>query len=1189
MKILDLHLRAFGPFTNCDLDLSGGQQGLHLIFGPNEAGKSSALRALRALLYGIPERTGDDFLHDRQDLRVGGRLRGSNGTEIYCIRRKGRKNTLLDSDGKTLPDDTLVPLLAGVDDRLFERLFGIDHEGLVSGGQALLAERGREAEALFGSGLGGVDLNAVLRRLDEEASALFLPRGAKPTINSELHRFAEIEHRQREVSLSARQWDEARKAVNQARRRLSELDGTLALAAAQRHRLERIRRTLPNLARRAQLLEQRARLGEVPGLSAGFGQRRETAAAQRTLALASRLNAQTRDAELKEQAAALQVSADLLAEAELIDTLRERLGSHRKADADRPGLVAERAALAGQAATLLGQLRPDLTLDAAPTLRPLLNRRRRATELGGRQEAVAAALDEANRKLAEAAEQLANRRTAQAGLPVSPPLDGLLRATDEARRAGDLERAVAETRARIHRHADACRRELAALGRWGADLDALRAAPLPSGESIERFIADAQGLDEARRSLETLRAEVEAERRQSVESLRVFQLAGAAPSEADLEQSRAARERGWQLIKRQWLEGEDVIAAAHAYAAGMALPLAFEGAVAQADEVADRLRREVRRVHEQAAARARLEACEQRLDAAGQAAARLAEQREQLEQAWCALWSPCGLTPLPPREMRQWYAAALRLRERAEQGDALAAELAVLEVTRQGHLCAVRAALDALGLTVPSAPLELEATALLSPLLDQAEAQLRILQETERCRVLLMQEIAALEASQRRLMLEVKTRQDERADWLAAWGALTAELGLAADASPGELTEYLTGLDTCLKQLGEAERLDARIQGIDADGMQFRDQVDALLARLAPELRGRPVAETVPQLHARLVRQREDQSRRKELDAQSRRAQQEVQQAQAAIQAADTVLAELCREAGCTDPEQLAAVEQRVQEHRELGRQLSEVETELVTAGDGLGIEALSEEAGQVDRDAVLAELTALEARIEGELRPQQAALFEQKVEVERQFAAMAGDDTAAVLAEEAQQSLSSLRAQGERYVRVKLAARILRDEIERFRRQHRDPILSRASGYFSRLTCNAFSAVETDFDACDQPVLTGRRATGERVRVEGMSTGTRDQLYLALRLANLDHYLDSAEPLPFIVDDILIQFDDARAQATLAALADFSVRTQVILFTHHRQVVEQARALDPSGERVLVHTLMGKGRTQAVRTSNPE
>ena len=54
MKILELALHAFGPFTDAVLDLSAGQEGLHLIYGPNEAGKSSALRALRQALFGIP-------------------------------------------------------------------------------------------------------------------------------------------------------------------------------------------------------------------------------------------------------------------------------------------------------------------------------------------------------------------------------------------------------------------------------------------------------------------------------------------------------------------------------------------------------------------------------------------------------------------------------------------------------------------------------------------------------------------------------------------------------------------------------------------------------------------------------------------------------------------------------------------------------------------------------------------------------------------------------------------------------------------------------------------------------------------------------------------------------------------------------------------------------------------------------
>ncbi len=212
--------------------------------------------------------------------------------------------------------------------------------------------------------------------------------------------------------------------------------------------------------------------------------------------------------------------------------------------------------------------------------------------------------------------------------------------------------------------------------------------------------------------------------------------------------------------------------------------------------------------------------------------------------------------------------------------------------------------------------------------------------------------------------------------------------------------------------------------------------------------------------------------------------------------------------------------------------------------------------------------------RLEQELRPAHRALIEEKADADRALKAMGGEGTAAALAEESQQILAGIRTHAEKYVRLKLAARILRDEIERFRRQNSDPILGRTGSYFASLTCGAFTAVETDFDETDQPVLVGLRNSGERLRVEAMSTGTRDQLYLALRLANLEHYLANAEPMPFVVDDILIQFDDARALATLATLADFSAKTQVILFTHHGRDIEQAGQLDPGQERVWVHRL---------------
>ena len=77
-------------------------------------------------------------------------------------------------------------------------------------------------------------------------------------------------------------------------------------------------------------------------------------------------------------------------------------------------------------------------------------------------------------------------------------------------------------------------------------------------------------------------------------------------------------------------------------------------------------------------------------------------------------------------------------------------------------------------------------------------------------------------------------------------------------------------------------------------------------------------------------------------------------------------------------------------------------------------------------------------------------------------------------------------------------------------------------------------------------------------------------------RAKSLEAYLESHEPVPLIVDDILIQFDDERAAAALEALAEVSRRTQVVLFTHHEHVCQIAQGcVDP--EQLVVHCLPGR------------
>jgi uncharacterized protein YhaN len=145
--------------------------------------------------------------------------------------------------------------------------------------------------------------------------------------------------------------------------------------------------------------------------------------------------------------------------------------------------------------------------------------------------------------------------------------------------------------------------------------------------------------------------------------------------------------------------------------------------------------------------------------------------------------------------------------------------------------------------------------------------------------------------------------------------------------------------------------------------------------------------------------------------------------------------------------------------------------------------------------------------------------------------------DAAADFRQQAESCAAALKQDAARFLRLRLATQLLENQIERFRKENQGPLLQKSGEVFKAITRDAFSGLGADFNADDLPILVGIRPDETKVPVEGLSDGTRDQLYLALRLAALNQYLVDHEPMPLILDDLLITFDDDRAKAILPQL----------------------------------------------------
>lgn len=1173
MRIQRLDLLRYGRFTDRQLSLPVSDSDIHIVFGPNEAGKSTALSAIEELLFGIASNSRYNFLHDYGSMRIGAVLE-NGGKTLEVRRRKGNKDTLLSAEEVPIVGGAgaLAPFLAGADQAFFTRMFSLDHERLRKGGREILEAQDEVGQMLFSAGAGLSGLRDRLKALIEEADGLWASRRAgHRKYYQALERFDGAEKALREHTVTATKWQEVKRAYDDAKDAYAELEKQNEDISREQRKLSRIRRVYRDIRVLTALDEEIKALGEVIPLP-------EDAASTLDAAEREQLDAKTRVETLNEQLEteqdqreALVCNDELLIRKDDIQEFHKRRIEVQKEKTDLPHRLAELAS----AEDNLRRLAEELEWNA-DDIEPMVKRippRAKVTVLrtllstrGERASGVTnakAAVDELEGQIADMQQELEG---------MGPPVDvsKLAAVVKATRESGDIAARLNTAEIENREAKAAIDRRLKSLKPLVDDEQALVSMPVPTRDAIQNHYDDwrnaEQRMQACRERIRTAEQEL-ARHRKAHERLAHDEDAITPKEIAD---TRELRDSGWSLIRRRFVEGVSVPEEEiHGFTGTEDdLPNTYEAAVTAADTMADR-----RFDNAQAAAQIALTArqiAEQQelLEGLREEEGVLAEEGRALESGWKGMWVEASFEPLAPDLMLAWLTSRSEILEAVERREAADRQLEMLceeESKTKALILAELALATGKPSTLDDQPLRIVMEAA-SAVQSQHEKDAANRRQTE-------ERLRKMKADAMRKATALETAKAAWNGWRTGWAAAIELLGLAADTQPEAATAHLEAFDQMREIAVKIHELrHERIEKIERDIEVFTQDVAALVAVVATDLVKFSPEDAVLELERRLEIAKRIHEQQKDKDAAISALKQKIDALEASGREARETIQYLQETAASTDIEQLKSAIHNSERLRELGSERSRVKGALAKEGDGLALTELNKECEGVDVDQVSAHEQTLEQDLK-ELRRRLTEAAEYRTQTRSAFDAIGGDDRAAEAAAVGQAAIAEIRDVAEQYVRVRSAATLLQWALERYRREKQAPLLKRAGQVFATLTGGSFSDLRVEFDEQDHAQLAGVRPHGELVRVGGLSTGTADQLYLALRVASVDDYLARADALPFVADDLFINFDDDRAAAGFEVLGQLAHKTQVLFFTHHRHLVEIAQAT--LGRSVAVVSLL--------------
>jgi DNA repair exonuclease SbcCD ATPase subunit len=673
------------------------------------------------------------------------------------------------------------------------------------------------------------------------------------------------------------------------------------------------------------------------------------------------------------------------------------------------------------------------------------------------------------------------------------------------------------------------------LGKWSKPLAELRAMQTPSQQLLTLLTQTRQSLLAELKAAGKRRDEQQSEVAKLELKISQFKQLHHLTTQEDVAIARSHRDASWHSIKTGEVDLSQT--AQH-----------FEALIGQADEVADRLLDNVEEATELQSLIHQLERERHSLAGIENQFADLDLELKQFNDQWHEMTTNLGLPDMALENIADWLAKReTALNEAVTCQNALQNFENMSKTIKESRL-KLAESLGESGLAVSD-------TDSLHALRIQAENFIQSVDSAKTRQLTLTEQRRIAQPLVETLQRNANEAQAELNRWTGTWTEALAKTGLPPNSEIGTVEGALEIIGQIENNLDEIQKKRIeRIDAMNADLQRLSAQAHDLALKVAPEHSHQASFKIILELADRLNQARVSQQETKRLRDSLRVANDQMRKFQEAIGSAEAKLQPLMEQAKVVTMDALNEAVARSDRQRQLKGDLAKAKASLLDGGDGLSRTQIEAEFVGEDLTQLAAELAQTNEALDETIKLQNR-LSAELADANRALSEIGGSDAAAQAEAKRQEAIALMSNVAERYVRVATAAHLLRYSIDRYREDKQGPLLARTSTLFSRLTLGSFKKLVVDFDR-EPLALEGQRTDGRLVGISGMSDGTRDQLYLALRLAALELHLEQAMPLPFIADDLFINYDDDRSTAGLEALSNLSEKTQVIFLSHHEHLV---------------------------------